>query len=489
MGIFVVLALLGGSMDHLARLIFLVVALACLLSMGDAGAHGNVPKQQQKVYSLGCDGTVLTGASAQGVSDACSTYYATHYSGNENVNGCIARKNYKRSYTVTSESVSEFTGHLIQTITYSSLSGEGACTAIPAGSTIDYGDYYGSVSTSAPACVGNSTADSTGACYCNAGFKPSQVGDQCAPVGDCSDEVAAATAFSAATDLTVPVSTGAGPSTSFCLGGCTIQGSVGYADGSGGRWVGGPFTSGGYCQGGKASGDTFTQAPQKCTPSKCPGTVNGASVCVPCTASQQGPSSAASAASGAASPNLDNVPGAVSKDSTTTCDGVSCTVTTNYRDSSGAVVQTKADTKDQGSFCKDNPGLQICKNSAINANCQSFSCDGDAVQCAIARQTYKTACDWETRGPLNDVGDAALNGGTRPPGHPGLSPDAVPMDFGSAIDQTEYFAGGGLTDLVVPLGSSSITVPFSMLNGSLAMLGNIMVGLCMLGAAFIVFRS
>ncbi|GKS96152.1 virulence factor TspB C-terminal domain-related protein [Acidovorax sp. SUPP2825] len=51
------------------------------------------------------------------------------------------------------------------------------------------------------------------------------------------------------------------------------------------------------------------------------------------------------------------------------------------------------DEKPQEEFCKLNPEVSICKTGSFGGSCGSgFSCEGDAIQCAIAREQHKQNC-------------------------------------------------------------------------------------------------
>jgi len=184
------------------------------------------------------------------------------------------------------------------------------------------------------------------------------------------------------------------------------------------------------------------------------------------------------------------VPGATSKSATNSCDGVNCTTTTTYYGPGGEVVQTTQDTKDQSSFCAENPGLQLCKNSAISASCSGFSCNGDAVQCAIAQQAFKTKCDWDAvNQSFVDAGSLAASGGNHPAGHPYNDGTTTSLSFSGAIDQTNLLGSGCPVDVSFTLAGVALALPFSQMCGPLQMVGQLAVGLCMLVAAFIVFRQ
>lgn len=284
--------------------------------------------------------------------------------------------------------------------------------------------------------------------------------------------------------------------TAVCFGGCTARGTM--AGGSGSKfYVWGPFKADGTtCTGsGAGAGSTPTEpAPSPQQPGFCPGTVNGVTVSVPCGQSAVPSASAASAVSTSASGVA--TPGPTTKTSSETiCNGNACqtittTTTTNVDGSKNTTTTIATEPTQKDSFCKENPGSTICKSSSFGGSCAGgFTCDGDAVQCAIAREQRARNCAlYETVTPQSTAGNAALTAGDRPGDHPANSPTAEALDFSSRIDQTDRLGGGSLADLVIPVSAlTAVTIPFSQLQTPLAMLGNLLVGVTMLWALFIVF--
>lgn len=92
------------------------------------------------------------------------------------------------------------------------------------------------------------------------------------------------------------------------------------------------------------------------------------------------------------------------------CTTTTTTVTTVYNSDGSQKSQTsdtKSETKSASSggaqstsFCQENPDLPICKKSSANIACGSFSCDGDAVQCAALRIDYDNKCNVEKSASL-----------------------------------------------------------------------------------------
>lgn len=282
---------------------------------------------------------------------------------------------------------------------------------------------------------------------------------------------------------------------SICTGGCGYVPSSWKVGQDGQIWAAWPFKStGSFCKGDKLpdqplidSGEKNSKnpAPVPCGTNQCPGTVNGATMCVPCKKQQEeGPSTSASAPSGSASSPAGST-------TTTECNGVTCTTTTTTKDGTGAVVGVVEKTEKQESFCKENPQSSLCKPSSFGGACAATTCEGDAVMCAIARETYKRNCEWfedPQAQQLAQTGQSAMTGDLRPDGHPAKGVEGQSLAFSSVIDQTDRLGAGCPADVSVSVAGKSVAIPFSSMCGNLQLVGNLMVGLCMLVAAFIVFR-
>jgi len=112
--------------------------------------------------------------------------------------------------------------------------------------------------------------------------------------------------------------------------------------------------------------------------------------------------------------------------------------------------------------------------------------------CAIAADQYKRNCEWfddPASAQLATVGNAAINGLSRPDGHPANAPDAQSVSFSSVIDQTDRLGGSCPADVSVTVAGRSVVMPLSSMCGNLQLIGNLMVGFCMFVAALIVFRN
>lgn len=120
--------------------------------------------------------------------------------------------------------------------------------------------------------------------------------------------------------------------------------------------------------------------------------------------------------------------------------------------------------KDQADLCKQHPTLTICRNSQISGTCRSVSCDGDAIQCAIARKQAEDSCkrqEDEDAVKASDYfakGQAAKNGDMT--GLP-TKDNAEQISVGS-LDASGWMGGGNcFADKTIQTAAGSFVIPLS----------------------------
>lgn len=240
--------------------------------------------------------------------------------------------------------------------------------------------------------------------------------------------------------------------------------------------------------------DEASPAPQKDKPGYCPGTVNGVSVSVPCSrvaAGTETVTSASGQASAPGSPASSSSTGTTRRETICTSDGT-CLETITRQDSttSGGTEKTEngksEEIKDQKSFCEENPGLSICLDGAFGGSCSSgFTCKGDAIQCAIARQSYESSCKIHGENAMSAIGLAAAAASA-----PELPASSALFSLGDRLSEVPIFGtnGGCPSDSSVAVLGVSVALPFSQMCDSLHLVGQALKGLALLVAGFIVFR-
>lgn len=306
---------------------------------------------------------------------------------------------------------------------------------------------------------------------------------------------------------------GAGPGTVFeagnglttvvCLAGCEASAFMA-AQQAGKNYVWGPISATGRaCAAASPTPPGVTARDPACPVGKCPGTVNGQSVCVPCdkvkqTETSTKSESAATTASGAASAG----PTATSTEtgsSTTECANGKCTTTTTTTTTTGAngdkTDKTETTTEPQSDFCTRNPRDAVCKGteSSWGGTCAAFTCDGDAIQCAQAKAGWELACGLKVdeSNPLIGVGQQATVGGDRPSDHPAHQSNTVALDLSTRLSSVPLFGvtGDCIGDKPFTFMGKGYTLPFSKWCPYLNILGSAFLAACYLSAAFIVFRD
>lgn len=361
-----------------------------------------------------------------------------------------------------------------------------------------------------PGCTGNSYPLGE-SCYCPAGYQPGSAGEGCVVISNCRDRVrdkfwgdvggVSKALYPMATETRSLVQ---------CYQGCEVVGDM--ASESGGQsYLWNPQATGKTCEGNKPGtspgatpsdhdGSTGDKAPDQLPKGQCPGTVNGASVVVPCGTSDTGRTQTKS--------NSDGTSTETQK--TTSCDASGCvtTTTTTNKDSSGNVTGTStnvsygADTQDPnrpgGSGRSGSGGSGTCTGTDCGSGGESewagtceagFTCSGDAVQCAMARDQFTRHCTaFEGENAATAAYAAASAAGVHPSDHPYTTGTTSAVDFATGLDQSDALGAGACpAPQTIAFGSFSYTVSFTNLCTPLGWLGNVLVALSLLSSVFIVF--
>lgn len=361
-------------------------------------------------------------------------------------------------------------------------------------------------------CVDGAT-NISGSCICNVGFAPDSSG-KCVP----STCPSSGTLIPGTENSTFALSS-LSSSNVACVSGCMVTGSmsVSYTDSSGVKHsqLAGPIRSTGQACNPEGQGGTLpslgaaqpgqppASAPATCPIGQCPGTVNGVAVCAACgTVSSGNVTTGGGTNSGGTITTTDCTGGTcVTKVGTVGPDG-SITWTTYTNGSGNSASDTPAggngssgngsgdsQNQDQQSFCAENPDSIICKSSSWGGTCGSFTCSGDSVQCAIAKDQHDRNCQlFDNQTDISNKGVAAVAAGASGVSSVGVSD--VSLDFASKLDQQDRLPGACPGDRVVPVyKGTSITIPFSKVCELAGSLSKALIAFSMLAAAFIVFRQ
>lgn len=242
------------------------------------------------------------------------------------------------------------------------------------------------------------------------------------------------------------------------------------------------------------------------------GEVNGVRVCVPSQAATGDKTSKETKNSDGTTTNTETK---------TTCEKGVCTTTTTTtnKDASGNTTSTSSSSSSssQSSYCVSNKSSAVCaatngdknpdskdgtdkgkdekcqgedcedKPGKFEGSCMAgFTCDGDALQCAQAKEQHRRNCElFEKDTDSNSLTNKALNG-TDDKSADALRARAGQVNVASTFDQ----AGLGWShscpaDPRIPLGfggsNSEFTIPFSRICGPLGVLSLAGVGITLLG--------
>lgn len=240
-------------------------------------------------------------------------------------------------------------------------------------------------------------------------------------------------------------------------------------------------------------------APKSCGAGDTMAQVNGKSVClhagVPTDPNAAKPKPTTTTTSSTSS----NPDGTSTKTTTTTNPDGSKTTTTTTTNPDGSTTESKVDTPKPNedpkvdickenpeaavckkkTMCEENPDLTICKVSTFTGSCGSFTCDGDAIQCAMAREQHDRNCIlFDTPTATSDLGNAVVNG-VDP-----LGADIANMKEGSTFDMQTNFqnaqggrwlGGGGLPSVSISAMGQSFNFDTSLLTEFFSALGYVFV--------------
>lgn len=367
-------------------------------------------------------------------------------------------------------------------------------------------------------CPSNSTQAAGGNCVCNLGFRGGAFNGSGA-AASCSPYSCSASAGAGFVSETRPTGVVGCEQRGVNEGCASSEAYDGFTVGAGGTksYLGHTVYTGAACQEGGSSQSPENPPPkepvppheatnaEKCALGRgvplCAGTINGASVCVSCTASESTSTEKATTPAGAAS-----APQGITDGTKTTiveCQGLRCTSSTTYKDAagstvgsvSGGAVSRGAGGGGGGSepgLCSEYPNIPACKFGTFTGSCSAgaatIACDGDGVQCAIARDQFKRSCEFfERTGDETAVANAAkANGVAGDSDHPAKNPTSISL---GSFDQTDLLPGSCPADRSLMIGAATVALPFSKVCTPASQLGSLLVALTALACVAIVFKG
>lgn len=215
---------------------------------------------------------------------------------------------------------------------------------------------------------------------------------------------------------------------------------------------------------GTFTGSTCTPSPSTpaSEPDTCvngqPGQINGVDVCVPYSGSDDVETIDESS-------KETNEGGNTTEETTskhTSCTNNSCTTTTTtttITNGGAPVVRATQETESRDDFCTKNPRAQQCKESSFSGSCAAgFTCDGDAVQCAQARELYRLSCALQADSP--EAALYAANASANP-GEASIPSETVNIGPGAFDASNALGASACLADLTLTVWGADVTLPLS----------------------------
>jgi hypothetical protein len=143
-------------------------------------------------------------------------------------------------------------------------------------------------------------------------------------------------------------------------------------------------------------------------------------------------------------------------------------------------------------FCKENPDSPLCKKGAFSGSCAaSFVCDGDAIQCAIAKEQHLRNCrlfdDPSDESRLYDAEKAKDPNRNVTADLPGNSAFTLGSEH---YDSTALLGGGScVSDITVDVLGKTVSLPVSQVCPYVVWLRTILLALGALLWMVIVFKG
>lgn len=368
--------------------------------------------------------------------------------------------------------------------------------------------YYSSGITKYGSCNGVESEWGNGICTggCASGYTLQN--NQCVPPPQCTPPLVLDAATNTCKD---PCEPKAGEPVSFfvqgdtmgndsCVGGCRAtpqDGDCGMnTAGQEGCFYNGVYT-GSSCNGTEGSSGSAPQYDTPDTPEydcikqgKTWGTVNGQTVCLnigtgggsPTKSYEPSTKTTTKDANGNTTSSTESAPKVVST-SSDGAGGIKVTETTTNADGTTTTTEQSGD-----SYCEKNPNAEICKQmnkGSFGGACGSgFTCEGDAAQCALAREVHERNCEFfKEDAELKGAFDALKSADTTTASN--LIPRET-VNVVQSLDSSSSIAATCPPDKIISVMNSTVVFPISELCGTLEAIGWIFLALAYIAAARII---
>lgn len=213
--------------------------------------------------------------------------------------------------------------------------------------------------------------------------------------------------------------------------------------------------------------------------------------------------------------NADGSTTKTTTETTTNSDGSKTTVVTNVttmpdgstktdtskntgnNSAGGAGKDESAKDDEKYDLCKQNPMLNICRNSSVSGTCGEVTCQGDAIQCATLRAAAAMECrskkqeeDFLKR-PEIAAGQQILDGNDPLKGEIDRVLKGESVDFGAEnLDQSGFLGGGAcLAPRTFTVMGQAVTVSFDSMCSNIQPLRYLVLSCAFILAYLIVSRA
>lgn len=160
--------------------------------------------------------------------------------------------------------------------------------------------------------------------------------------------------------------------------------------------------------------------------------------------------------------------------------------------------ETKSETENQTEFCKKNPADPRCTNTndgkgSWAGGCGGFTCSGDAVQCALAREVHQRNCEATASNSFTDLADAAGAGTDTGAGYiqseKSTAAISAQSKFNESLQSSPIAATCPASRSIAVPGGFSVDVSFEKACEFAGYLGFFVQAFAYLSAALIVLRN
>jgi hypothetical protein len=236
-----------------------------------------------------------------------------------------------------------------------------------------------------------------------------------------------------------------------------------------------------------------SELPNPPPPGTCPGEMNGVSLNVPCSRTETKGTKTTTEDDGAGKTTTKTEAKSTSCTAAGSC---TTTVTTTTTVNGTSTTSTKTTTEGKGEFCAGNPGSKECgdgEGSSFGGSCQAgFTCDGDALQCAIAKEQHKRSCElFEKDNEERQAYEAAKVKGKAGTDQTADLPGNQTINIGPGDFDSSDAIGGSqcITDKTLVISGHTVSIPLSTMCPYLAYLGQLLVVVGYLLGARILIRG